>query len=182
MAKTVKPEFSFIVHPSAIAEGGKMAVFELEASRAECEALARRFGLLELESFQGTVGLRPERGGGFRLKGHIRARVVQSCVVTLEPVASEIDRPFELLLLEEGAYEGETIELEDDYDFYSGDAIDIGEIAAEELALSLDPYPRSAEAGAALDPGGADESDEAAGEKARRPGPFEALAALKRNK
>lgn len=185
MTKGVRPEFSFVVHPSAIAEGGEKAVYELEASRPECEALARRFGFLALEFFRATVSLRPVRGGdGFRLHGHIAARVVQSCVVTLDPVVSDIDEQFDTNLLEEAACAGEAVGPEDDVDLYSGDAVDIGEIAAEELALSLDPYPRTPEAAAGIvGPGGvARESEDAGGEKTGRYRPFEALAGLKRSK
>ena len=185
MAKTVSPEFSFIVHPAEIAAGGEAAVFELEASPAECAALARRFGFVAIERFRATVGLRPMRGGdGFRLEGRIRACVTQTCVVTLEPVVSEVDREFGLLLLEEADHAGDPLELEEDFDLYSGDTIDIGEIAAEELALSLDPYPRAADAGTATPgPGGnlAESEHDRAGE-ATGSNAFGALAALKRSK
>lgn len=185
MTNGARPEFSFVVHPSAIAEGGEKAVYELEASGAECGALARRFGFLALEFFSATVSLRPVRGGeGFRLHGHIAARVVRSCVVTLDPVVSEVDEHFDSILLEEAAYSGEAVGPEDDIDLYSGDAVDIGEIAAEELALSLDPYPRTPEAAAGIvGPGGAGrESEDTGGAKTGRYRPFEALASLKRSK
>ena len=57
-----------------------------------------------------------------------------------------------------------------------GDSLDVGEIIAEELALSLDPYPRKPGIAVEIGPGGG----AAKGEAPPRDRPFEALAALKR--
>ena len=58
----------------------------------------------------------------------------------------------------------DTIEIE-------GGAIDLGEAAAETMALALDPFPRSPNAAAALKKAGVISEEEA--------GPFGALAGLK---
>ena len=55
--------------------------------------------------------------------------------------------------------------------FHDGSAIDLGSAIADTLALSLDPYPRSAGADAALKEAGVLTEEEAS--------PFAALAALK---
>jgi uncharacterized metal-binding protein YceD (DUF177 family) len=55
---------------------------------------------------------------------------------------------------------------------HDGSAIDLGDAIADTLALSLDPYPRSAAADAALKEAGVLGEAEA--------GPFAALAKLKR--
>ena len=55
--------------------------------------------------------------------------------------------------------------------FTTAASIDIGEAAAETLALALDPYPRAPDAGEALKAAGVKGEEEA--------GPFAALAALK---
>jgi uncharacterized metal-binding protein YceD (DUF177 family) len=68
----------------------------------------------------------------------------------------------------------EEIELgESDCDtvFYDGAQIDLGTAVADTLALSVDPYPRSAGAEAALKEAGVLTEEQA--------GPFAALAALK---
>ena len=185
MTKPVAPEFSHIIRPSTVPQGRDGAVYELEASPAERAALARRFAFLDLAFLGAKMSVRRVKGGeGVRLHGHITARVAQRCVVTLEPVVSDVDAHFETLLLEESDYAGDAIDPEEDVDLYSGDAVDIGEIAAEELALSLDPYPRAAEAAAgAAQPGGTDpESRIEAAEKPAKYRPFEALAGLKRRK
>lgn len=185
MTQPVAPEFSHVIHPSTVPQGRDGAVYELEASPAECAALARRFAFLDLAFLRAKMSVRRVKGGeGFRLHGHITARVVQSCVVTLEPVVSDVDARFDTLLLEESGNVGDAIDPEEDVDLYAGDAVDIGEIAAEELALSLDPYPRSPEAAAGTaDPAGSgSESRIEDGEKPAKYRPFEALAGLKRRK
>jgi uncharacterized metal-binding protein YceD (DUF177 family) len=57
--------------------------------------------------------------------------------------------------------------------FYDGASIDLGSAIADTLALSLDPYPRCAEADAALKEAGVTSEEQAS--------PFAALAALKKS-
>ena len=74
----------------------------------------------------------------------------------------------------EGSTQGDEVELsEDECDivFYEGGSIDLGEAAAETLALTLDPFPRSPGAAQALKEAGVISEEEA--------GPFGALAALR---
>jgi hypothetical protein len=52
--------------------------------------------------------------------------------------------------------DAETLESPDEIP-YAGDSIDLGAVLAEQLALSLDPYPRKP--GAALPPEAADEPE-----------------------
>jgi uncharacterized metal-binding protein YceD (DUF177 family) len=182
----IAPEFSCVVRPSALVVEGAKREFDIEATPAECVALALRFGFLALDYFRATVRLGPVRGSGdFRLTGHISARVVQSCVVTLDPVTSEIERDFELLLCEEAGDEDRLAGIEDDFELFSGDAIDIGEVAAVELALSVDPYPRApAVSGEAPGSGGEDGESGLATKRGEVPGnrPFDALAGLRNRK
>jgi len=99
--------------------------------------------------------------------------------VTGEPIAAHIDEPFELLFVPEQPAAGadQDIELgEQDCDvvFYDGAAIDLGSAIADTLALSLDPYPRSASAESALKEAGVLSEEQAS--------PFAVLAALKGRK
>jgi len=87
-----------------------------------------------------------------RLTGRIRAKVVQECVVTLDPVPAVIDEkfdrgflPFDDLYSEDKA--GSEHEIVADRDLGDipeelSDPLDIGEIVAEEFGVALDPYPR----------------------------------------
>ena len=111
-------------------------------------------------------------GAVVRVEGRIAATLEQSCVVTGEPVPAHIDEPFALLFTPEPPVApDEEIELgEQDCDvvFYDGSAIDLGSALADTLALSIDPYPRSASAEAALREAGVMTEEQAS--------PFAALA------
>ncbi len=135
------PEFSYVIHPSE--HGEKEKIYELEADSGECEALALRFDLLGIEYFRPRLGFQRLRGDAtYRLRGRIRARVTQQCVVTLEPVVSDIDAPFEVFFHMD--FQGDRFEMavEREIEPLDGDLLDLGEIAAEELVMALDPYPR----------------------------------------
>ena len=146
---------------------------EIAADAGERAALAERFGLLGIESLEARYAIRSE-AAGIRATGHLSARVTQACVASHEPVPASIEEDFDLRFLPEGEAGADEIELSEqecDTIFYTGGAIDLGEAAAETLALALDPFPRSAGAEAALKAAGVLGEDEA--------GPFSALAALR---
>jgi len=168
----VPPEFSHVVVPSQLPAAG--GVFALEPTADERAALAARFDLVSLDAFRAELRLVPAHDGSvLRLTGSIKARVVQRCVVTLGPVDSAVEVPVDIVLKPADTLTGE-IDTEEDVEPYWNDRIDIGEIAAEELALALDPYPRAPDAG----PRGAGGHIEGK----PPPGPFDALASLRRKK
>ena len=164
------PEFSRIVGLERISHAG--IVREIVAGEAERRALAHRFAVLAIDSLAATVSLSRTRRGDVRLAARISARVVQECVVTLEPVRSEIDEEVALLLrpVDGDALGQKTVVIPPDEEFepFAGDAIDIGEAVAVELALSLDPFPRAPDADAALGPGGTAEDSAHTSESAFR--------------
>jgi uncharacterized metal-binding protein YceD (DUF177 family) len=137
------PEFSRPLRAHEI--GGNPRRQIIEADAAERQALAKRFDLLALDQMVADVTLRRE-AAGIRVSGQIDASGSQPCVATADPVPFLISEPLALLLTESQP-EGDEIELADDdldTEPLIGDIIDIGEIAAQALALALDPYPRSA--------------------------------------
>lgn len=158
--------------------------FTYEASEAERAALAKRFGIIAIGRFVVDGTLKTFDGGRRALlDAHIAAQATQSCVVTLEPVGEEIDERFTLEFADSVATAAIEKELEldpeaaDPPDPLEGEAVDIGEAAAEQLALALDPYPRAP--GASLP----EETPEETGEsEASEPksSPFLALARLVR--
>jgi len=149
---------------------------DLVADEGERRRIAERLGLPSLERLEAHARL--ERAGEvIRARGRLKAALTQSCVVTGDPVEASADEPFELLFVPEPTVSGpdQEVELgESDCDsiFHDGSAIDLGGAIADTLALSLDPYPRSAGADAALKEAGVLTEAEA--------GPFAALAKLKR--
>jgi uncharacterized metal-binding protein YceD (DUF177 family) len=119
--------------------------------------LAVRLGLIELPALAAAVRLRRARGGRYvEIDGSLHATVVQTCVVTLEPVPATLEEPFALLLgpIGGGAEDGPSSELIIDLDQpepLESDTIDIGELVAQQLSLALDPYPRAPDAPAPED-------------------------------
>jgi hypothetical protein len=90
---------------------------------------------------------------GLRVVGRVSATVEQTCVVTLEPMESEIDEPVDLVFLpamipsSDGVGEVEMAsDAPDDPDELVDGAVDLGAIATEFLLLGIDPYPRKADA------------------------------------
>lgn len=165
------PEFSRERRLDQIGAGETLV--EVRAEPAECAALAQRFGLLAVDSLEARYAIHRDTAG-IRATGHLSARVTQACVASHEPVPAIVEEDFDLRFLPEpepGADEIELSEDECDTVFYTGGAIDLGEAAAETLALALDPFPRSPAAEAALRAAGVLGEDEA--------GPFSALAVLK---
>ena len=149
---------------------------ELDASEAERRRVADRIGVTAVHRLGAHAALE-RTGETIRARGRLQAAVEQSCVATGEPVESRIDEPFELLFVADpGSRKAdEEIELsaqDCDVVFHDGATIDLGEAIADTLALSIDPYPRSAGAEAALKDAGVLSEEEA--------GPFAALAALKK--
>ena len=130
---------------------------DVVASPAECVALARRMQISAVLSLKCTFGLRSAPNDAFTAAGHLRARIVQTCVVTLEDFEADLEERFTIRFVPAGA-QSETIDLESDDEIpYEGDTIDLGEAVAEQLALSLDPYPRAP--GAELPPEAEDADD-----------------------
>lgn len=122
----------------------------IEASEAECEALARRFDLRALQGLKSKMSIiRVSEGHIIRIKGELEARVVQTCVVSLQDVPAEIRTQFEACFTEDGKgveeQDGEEIfeEGQDLPDVMSNGQLDLGELVAQHLSLELDPYPRA---------------------------------------
>jgi uncharacterized metal-binding protein YceD (DUF177 family) len=150
---------------------------DLTADEPECSAIAARLGIEALDRLEAHATL-SRSGDTVRAEGRLAASLRQSCVMTGDPVAAHIDEPFDLLFMREPATNVPDAEIElgpSDCDvvFYDGAIIDLGGAIADTLALSLDPYPRSAGAEAALREAGVMTEAEAS--------PFAVLAKLRKN-
>ena len=180
----IKPEFS---RPLPVEDIGGGVEMQIAAEPAELRALARRMKLPDVLMLQADLAIRPQGAGSYLVRGHMRARVAQECVRTLEVFEADVLADVERLFvpadspaaraLEEGPVVALDEEAPDAPDIIRGDAIDLGELMAETLALSLDPWPRKPgtdfidmEAGA---------PEEEAPEKAHNP--FAALKGLRGN-
>ncbi len=128
--------------------GDEEATLEIAADAGERAALARRFGLVALDTLAATVRLQRVGGGLVRVRASCFADVVQTCVVTLKRVAGRIEDSVEVVFAPPGsAAHGEVTVApvgDDDPEPLTEDAIDVGEVVAVHLGLALDPYPRRA--------------------------------------
>jgi Large ribosomal RNA subunit accumulation protein YceD len=125
---------------------------DFEADRAEREAMAAVAGLRNILSASASLDLALKRGGRVHVTGRVRARIGQTCVVTLDPIESEIDEDIDLMfapaeqisqlsdLVEEPA-ESDT-EIPDPPEPIVNGVIDLGRLATDALFLAVDPYPR----------------------------------------
>jgi uncharacterized metal-binding protein YceD (DUF177 family) len=117
----------------------------------EGAALARFLGIPAVESLAFEGRLAPWGEAGWALTGRLAGTVVQTCVVTLEPVtetvAAEIERRY---LPGAERVEAETLEIgPEDLDApepLAGGRIDLAAVMVEALALALEPYPRRGDA------------------------------------
>jgi uncharacterized metal-binding protein YceD (DUF177 family) len=128
----------------------------IEADKAELEGLAALWDVLSVESIVADLKISRWKKDGIRLKGNVRAKLTQACVVTLDPVTSDIDEDFEQIFVPEGSKlarapsseAGEMVLDPDGPDLpetFSGDTIDAGAAVTEFAALAIDPYPRKAD-------------------------------------
>lgn len=129
---------------------------DIEADQAICHAIADIGGLREVLSAHASFVVMPKSGGLFHVSGQVRARVGQTCVVTLDPMESDIDEAIDLIfappeqvpdmaaLVDEAEHsDGET---PDPPEPIENGIIDLGKVATDALYLALDPYPRKPDA------------------------------------
>ena len=145
-AHNTDPEFS---HKLAVDEVGGGVLVRLEASPDEREALAKRYGILSLDCLSAELRIKPWRNCGLHVTGILEAKAQQACVVSLEPVETDIHEPVSIFLLPPGESDisqtGE-VEIDPDSDNELGhlenETADLGELVAEQLAIALPAYPR----------------------------------------
>lgn len=138
------PEFSRRVPLSRLRETAERITVEADA--AECAALAARFAIPAIAALQCRFVLRRDADGGIAASGSLEAVVTQICVVSLEPFETPIAEEFAVRFVPAAQISEEIGDL-DDFDApdeigHDGAALDLGEAAAEQLALALDPWPR----------------------------------------
>lgn len=144
MTRSVAPELH---RPVAIERIGSAGLdYVVEASAAECTALARRLGLPAVLALSCRFHLRPLPGSVFAARGTLTARIVQTCVVSLDEFEITLQEEFALRFVRAGNETADPDPESDDEIPFDGTMIDLGEAAAEQLALALDPYPRKPDA------------------------------------
>ena len=129
---------------------------DIEADQATRHAIADIGGVREVLSAQASFDVTPKSGGRFHVSGQVRARVGQTCVVTLDPMESDIDEAIDLIfappeqvpqmaaLVDEAGHSDD--ETPDPPEPIENGIIDLGRLATDALYLAIDPYPRKPDA------------------------------------
>lgn len=127
---------------------------------AALPAIAKRIGVVALLSLEAALDITRERGGAvLHVKGELRARAVQNCVRTLDPLETKISDTFEafyadqerIVLFEKAQRESlskrEMMDLpilgeDEDPEALEDGYADLGELVVQYLCLAVDPFPQ----------------------------------------
>ncbi|MBN9088595.1 MAG: DUF177 domain-containing protein [Reyranella sp.] len=145
--KEHKSEIERVVDVDRTGPGG--TALEISASDSERIALAKRFGFLGLPAFSARVTVDRRPGDLVVVEGRLRGKIVQACILTLDPVTQDLDETFRIVFKQGLAEEkdpesGESLvnPQSEAPEPLPGNLLDVGEIVAEQLSLAADPYPR----------------------------------------
>lgn len=145
MSAASQPEFSRAFRTDELQDGAVSR--ELIGSNAECVALAARYGVDELRSISAELSVAGVGSRGLRVEGKVSAELVQSCVVTLDPVEESISEDVSVTYLPEGEDDLQDAELaafdDEEIEPFDGESVDLGELVAQTVAAAIDPYPRT---------------------------------------
>jgi hypothetical protein len=144
----------------------------------ELRALAQWAGVDEVSTLRAHVFVRAVSKARFTEETQFEADVVQSCVVTLQPVHTHVARSFTRALYlvpevqrfdDKGGAVAAAAVAEESPDEIESPVYDLGTPLREEFVLAIDPYPRAP--GVAFEPPADDDHPES---------PFAVLEKLKR--
>ena len=123
---------------------------DIEADQPARQAMAEVAGLREVAYARASFDLRHKSGGQVQVVGRVQARIGQSCVVTLDPIESEIDEVIDLTFApaepttpREDLADDDGNELEEEIGEQAepivDGMIDLGRLATDMLFLAIDP-------------------------------------------
>ncbi len=157
--KTCEPEWSSPLDISSLENGP--VTLSIEADEETRKKIARRTGVRAIGSLCVKYTLNEEKGRALiHVGGDLEAHVVQDCVVTLDPVESDVTDHFDAWFGADPqvipmararrdrdsalSHEKEAPMLEEyeDPEFVADGRIDLGELAVQYFSLALDPFPR----------------------------------------
>lgn len=160
-------EWSYPVEVETLKQG-QVKHFELNCEDADIRAeVAERLGVTDILSFSAAYDIEAKSDGcRFLVTGGVRARLVQECVNTLDPIETLIEEggveswfvrddaviSFTARKSRQAQKEGESmdaapgevkmLEEEDAPEMIKDGVIDLGELSVQFLALSINPFPR----------------------------------------
>ena len=142
------PAHGFVRAVPASKVGDTGLEMDVAANASDLPKIAAYLDLESVRALSAHIELTRWHGKGVMVTGHFKADVIQSCVVTLEPVEAHVEGEFERRFAPDvpaGERRDVTVDpVGEDPAEPLGREIDLGEIMVEELSLGLDPYPRKA--------------------------------------
>jgi uncharacterized metal-binding protein YceD (DUF177 family) len=173
-----------ITHPVNVARLPQKGMpVKLIANEKERAALAKDHALVSVDSFEAELLVSKWRRDGVKITGKVKADIVQTCSITLEPLLASIENEIEAVFVPETSKlakpkfdaDGEMVldaNGPDAPETFSGDTLDVGLIAEEFFELAINPYPRKEGAELEVNDTGADNEP-------IKVSPFAKLASLK---
>src|SRR5438105_1431938 len=134
------PDWSVPVEVASVPETGRR--LDLVADDAARDAIAKAAGLAALPRLEAGFDLTRHGAEGLRAVGRISATVVQNCVVTLEPIESDIDEAVDLVFLPDFApatdpVDVQAFEADEPPEAIRDGVIDLGAVTTECLLIGL---------------------------------------------
>lgn len=160
----------------------------LEPDEEARNNLAAQCDVVSISEFSAQLNVKSWHKDGVRVSGSLNAALVQSCIITLEPVPEQINTQIDAVFvpstskLAKPNINAETRELiveaegDDVPELFELPNLDVGAVAAEFFALELDPYPKSPNA---EESAGTVAQDDAESESDAAENPFAALAKIR---
>ncbi|MBL8638447.1 MAG: DUF177 domain-containing protein [Alphaproteobacteria bacterium] len=157
--KLPEPEWSVWVKADEIPADGKQV--DLSPDASQLPLIAQRIGVLSLDSLRASLSLSKSKGGVMvHVTGTLWAEIVQSCVVTLEPIKSKIQEDFEawfadqehVILFEKAQRDVLTkkemmdlpiLEEKEDPEPLEDGKVNLGELVVQYLCLAVNPFPHN---------------------------------------
>ncbi len=153
-----EPEWSFCVSVDDARKPNANS-WKISPNEKQRAGLATRLDVLKLESLSADVTVELDGPHLFYVHGNFAAKVIQECVITLEPVENDVADNFEAWfseqeklmhfkkLQQDARVKKENIDLpileeKDDPEPVINGQIDIGEVVTQFLSLAIDPYPQ----------------------------------------
>lgn len=185
------PAFSFVVEIGRLPSAGGQ--YDIAAPADALARVAQSLEVAQVKALTAHFAVKTGAGGIVRVKGAVHAELIQTCVVSLAPVPAVIDEEVDASYItveraarnkkkaKDDAEELVMLDAEDPPEIAEDGRIDLGALAVTQVALVLDPYPRAP--GVSFDPAqwAAPAGQKAMTPEEAAPGPFAALAKLKKN-
>lgn len=153
-----QPE-SALSHPVNVTRlPSKGLTIKLEPDDDTRAKLATQCDVLSISEFFAQLNVKSWHKDGVRVSGPLSATLIQSCILTLEPVPESISTQIDAVFVPSSSklakpkINAETQELiieaegDDVPELFELPSLDVGAVAAEFFALELNPYPKAPDA------------------------------------